>query len=226
LRPIETARSLAEDAADRIREQIILGGFQQGEHLKEARIAEQLNVSRGPVREAFKILRAEGLVAEEPRRGTFVVTLTAKDVTDIYGLRAAVEELAARLVCRAQDVSAIATLRALVDDIAAAAQTGSAPAVARADVAFHQRLCAVSGNSRVLEVFQRYVPTIRGLLRLDERIMPSLDQVAAQHMPMVDALAAGQEEAAARLVREHSLEAGRKLVALLPGNPENPAHTS
>ncbi len=215
LRPIEVGRSLTEDAADRIREQIILGGFRQGEHLKEAHIAEQLNVSRGPVREAFKILRAEGLVAEEPRRGMFVVSLTAKDVTDIYGLRAAVEELAVRLVCRAQDPEAIATLRARVVDIAEAAATGDAPAVARADVAFHQALCTASGNGRILEVFLRYVPTIRGLLRLDERIMPSLDEVAGQHEPMLQAIEAGDEELAAQLVRDHSLEAGRLLVALL-----------
>lgn len=215
LRPIEVPRSLTEDAADRIREQIIMGGFRQGEHLKEAHIAEQLNVSRGPVREAFKILRSEGLVAEEPRRGVFVVSLTAKDVTDIYGLRAAIEELAARLVCRAQDPAAVARLRELVAGIGAAADTDDASAVARADVAFHQGLCTLSGNSRVLEVFLRYVPTIRGLLRLDEQIMPSLDRVMCQHEPIVDAIAAGDEELAARLAREHVLDAGRLLVELL-----------
>ena len=215
LRPIDVPRSLTEDAADRIREQIIIGGFRQGEHLKEAHIAEQLNVSRGPVREAFKILRSEGLLAEEPRRGTFVVSLTAKDVTDIYALRASVEELAARLVCRAQDPEALARLRTLVTGIGDAAATGDAAAVARADLAFHVGLCAVSGNSRVHEVFQRYVPTIRGLLRLDEKIMPSLDEVVCQHVPMVDAIESGDEELAARLVREHSLEAGRLLVELL-----------
>ncbi|CAA0124807.1 putative D-xylose utilization operon transcriptional repressor [Mycolicibacterium vanbaalenii] len=215
LRPIDVPRSLSEDAADRIREQIVLGGFRQGEHLKEARIAEQLNVSRGPVREAFKILRAEGLLAEEPHRGTFVVSLTAKDVSDIYGLRAAVEEFAVRLVCREQDLTALTRLRSLVDDLRAAAATGDASAVARADVAFHEGLCAASGNTRVHEVFLRYVPTIRGLLRLDERIMPSLDEVVRQHEPMVDAIESGDEETAARLVREHSIEAGRLLVALL-----------
>lgn len=215
LRPIDVPRSLSEDAADRIREQIVLGGFRQGEHLKEARIAEQLNVSRGPVREAFKILRAEGLLAEEPHRGTFVVSLTAKDVNDIYGLRAAVEEFAVRLVCREQDPTVLARLRSLVDDLRVAAATGDASAVARADVAFHEGLCAASGNTRVHEVFLRYVPTIRGLLRLDERIMPSLDEVVRQHEPMVDAVEAGDEETAARLVREHSIEAGRLLVALL-----------
>jgi DNA-binding GntR family transcriptional regulator len=215
LRPIDVPRSLTEDAADRIREQIVLGGFRQGEHLKEAHIAEQLNVSRGPVREAFKILRAEGLLAEEPRRGTFVVSLTAKDVSDIYALRASVEELAARLVCRAQDPAAVARLRTLVAGISEAAATGDASAVARADLAFHDGLCAASGNSRVHEVFLRYVPTIRGLLRLDEKIMPSLDEVVCQHEPIVDAIESGDEELAARLTREHSLEAGDKLVELL-----------
>src|SRR4029079_8475627 len=87
LAPLTAPRSLAEDAADRIREQILAGGFSQGEHLVEAKIAEQLAISRGPVREAFKLLRAEGLLMEEPRRGTFVVSLTADDVREIYGLR-------------------------------------------------------------------------------------------------------------------------------------------
>ncbi|CAN5279890.1 GntR family transcriptional regulator [soil metagenome] len=215
LRPIDLPKSLTEDAADRIREQIVLGGFRQGEHLKEAMIAEQLNVSRGPVREAFKILRSEGLLAEEPRRGTFVVSLTAKDVEDIYGLRAAVEELAARLVCREHDPVATTRMRELVEDMRDAANTGDASAVARADIAFHEGLCALSGNTRVHEVFLRYVPTLRGLLRLDEKIMPSLDQVVCQHEPIVDAIEAGDEELAARLVREHSLEAGRLLVELV-----------
>ncbi|MDZ7883355.1 MAG: GntR family transcriptional regulator [Mycobacterium sp.] len=219
LRPIEVARSLSEDAADRIREQIILGGFRQGEHLKEARIAEALNVSRGPVREAFKILRAEGLLAEEPHRGTFVVSLTATDVRDIYQLRSALEELAAREVCRRQDPAALATLRSLLGALRKAANTGNAAAVARADVAFHEGLCAQSGNARVHEVFLRYVPTLRGLLRLDEQIMPSMDEVVRQHQPIVEAVEAGDEELAGRLAREHCLEAGRLLVALMPESP-------
>ena len=84
-------RSLAEDAADVLRTQILAGGLPRGAHLVEARIARQFNVSRGPVREAFKLLRAEGLVEEEPRRGTFVVTLSSVDVREIYDLRAALE---------------------------------------------------------------------------------------------------------------------------------------
>ena len=218
LKPLEAPRSLAEDAADRIREQILSGGFAQGEHLVEAKIAEQLAISRGPVREAFKLLRAEGLLNEEPRRGTFVVSLNADDVREIYGLRAAVEARAARLLARSKNPDALARLRGLADDIDAAVGSGDEAAVSRADLAFHQGLCELSGNSRILEVFDRYVPTLRALLRLDQRELRSLDEVSAQHRPLVDAIEAGEEETAARLLAEHAEQAGELIAGLLASN--------
>src|SRR5712692_2244847 len=98
LPPLDARRSLVEEAAELLRQEILSGRFRQGEHLVETKIAEQLRVSRGPVREAFKLLRAEGLVEEEPRRGTFVVSLSARDATEIYELRAAIEGRAAHLL--------------------------------------------------------------------------------------------------------------------------------
>jgi GntR family transcriptional regulator of gluconate operon len=218
LRPLDAPRSLAEDAADRIREQILGGGFKQGEHLVEAKIAEQLNISRGPVREAFKLLRAEGLLNEEPRRGTFVVSLTADDVREIYGLRAALEGRAGRMVARAHDPVALARLRALADDIDRAVASGDAVAASRADLAFHEGLCELCGNSRIHEVFMRYVPTLRGLLRLDEQVLRSLDEISLQHRPFVDAIEGGDEETAARLLNEHAEHAGELIAGVLASN--------
>jgi GntR family transcriptional regulator of gluconate operon len=218
LRPLEAPRSLAEDAADRIREEILAGGFAPGQHLVEARIAEQLNTSRGPVREAFKLLRAEGLLNEEPRRGTFVVSLTADDVREIYGLRAALEGRAARLIARARDPVAIERLRELADEIDAAVATGEPAAVSRADLAFHQGLCQLCGNARILEVFDRYVPTLRALLRLDGRVLASLGEVSLQHRPFVEAIGSGDEETAARLLAEHAEHAGELIAGVLVAN--------
>ena len=222
LQPLQAPRSLAEDAADRIREQILAGGFRQGEHLVEAKIAEQLNISRGPVREAFKLLRAEGLLNEEPRRGTFVVSLSADDVREIYGLRAALEGRAARLIARAHDPATIEQLRALADAIDRAVATGDGAAVSRADLAFHEGLCALCGNSRILEVFDRYVPTLRALLRLDERVLRSLDEVSNQHRPFVEAIEAGEEETAARLLAEHAEHAGELIAGVVAANEAAP----
>ncbi|MBW8710023.1 MAG: GntR family transcriptional regulator [Mycobacterium sp.] len=212
LTPLTAPRSLAEDAAERIREQILSGGFRQGEHLVEAKIAEQLAISRGPVREAFKLLRAEGLLEEEPRRGTFVVSMSADDVRDSYGLRAALEGRAARTLARERDPGALDTLRGLADGIDAAVSTGDPGAVSRADLALHQGLCELSGNARIVEVFDRYVPTLRALLRVDGEVLGSLDEVSRQHRPLVEAIVAGNEDAAARLWAEHAEVAG-ELVA-------------
>lgn len=208
LEPLTAPRSLAEDAADRIREQILSGGFGQGEHLVEAKIAEQLAISRGPVREAFKLLRAEGLLKEEPRRGTFVVSMSADDVRDIYGLRAALESRAAGTLARERDPGTVSKLGALADAIDAAVATDDPAAVSRADLAFHQGLCELSGNARIVEVFDRYVPTLRALLRLDGDVLGSLEEVSRQHRPLVEAIAAGDEDKAARLFAAHAEIAG------------------
>jgi GntR family transcriptional regulator, gluconate operon transcriptional repressor len=203
LRPLDAPRSLAEDAADRIRERILAGGFGQGEHLVEARIAEQLNVSRGPVREAFKLLRAEGLLEEEPRRGTFVVSMSPEDVREIYAVRAAIEGRAARTLAGPVGEEARAELHALLGDLERAVRSGDASSVFARDLAFHEGLCRLSGNRRLVEVFVRYVPTLRALLRLDERVLASLDDVALQHRQLVDAIDRRDPEEAARLAEEH-----------------------
>jgi GntR family transcriptional regulator of gluconate operon len=220
LKPLNAPRSLTEDAADRIREQILSGGFRQGEHLVEARIAEQLNVSRGPVREAFKLLRAEGLLEEEPRRGTFVVSLSPGDVREIYGLRAAIEGRAARLLATDPAPAAVAELRALLERIDGAIKAGDYAEVFRRDLEFHDGLCRLSGNARLHEVFVRYVPMLRALLRLDERVVDSLDDIAMQHHPLLEAIAAGDAEAAARHAEEHSDHAGELIAAYIEHLPD------
>jgi DNA-binding GntR family transcriptional regulator len=222
LAPLAAPRSLAEDAADQIREQILSGGFAPGEHLVEAKIAEQLAISRGPVREAFKLLRAEGLLNEEPRRGTFVVSLTADDVREIYGLRAALEGRAARLIARRGDEMALQRLMALADAIDAAVAQGDAVAVSRADLAFHHGVCEASGNARILEVFDRYVPMLRSLLRLDELVVRSLEDLSAQHRPLVRALEAGNEDRAAKLFADHAEQAGELIAGVVAANEPAP----
>ena len=221
LRPLEAPRSLAEDAADRIRQEILSGGFLQGEHLVEARIAEQLNVSRGPVREAFKLLRAEGLLDEEPRRGTFVVSLSPADVREIYGLRAAIEGRAARLLATDPAPAAVAELRSLLDSIEDAVRDGEPASVFRRDLEFHDGLCRLSGNARLHEVFVRYVPMLRALLRLDEHVYRSLDDIAMQHRPLLEAIESGDAEEAARHAEEHSDHAGDLIANYLEALPDH-----
>ena len=92
---------------------------------------------------------------------------------------------------------------------------GDAVAASRADLAFHEGLCELCGNSRIHEVFMRYVPTLRGLLRLDEQVIRSLDEISLQHRPFVEAIEAGDEELAGRLLSEHAEHAGELIAGVL-----------
>jgi GntR family transcriptional regulator of gluconate operon len=215
LAPLDAPKSLAEDAADRIRETILSGAFAPGEHLVEARIAQQLNVSRGPVREAFKLLRSEGLVEEEPRRGTFVVRLDAADVVEIYQLRAAIEGRGARLLAETRPPRALEDLRRRSARVEDAIRRGDVVAVSRADLEFHGAVCSLSGNTRLNEVFTRYVPILGALLRLDERLYGSLDRLAGQHEALLETIEAGDARAAAAAFEGHAEHAAELIAGYL-----------
>jgi GntR family transcriptional regulator of gluconate operon len=201
--------TLAERSAELIRERILAGDFASGDRLVEAKIAEQLGISRGPLREALKQLAAEGLVREEPRRGAFVATPTADDVQDVYDLRAAIESRAARLVIANGDPAALEVLRRALDGIGAAAKAGDLQRLVRADYEFHETLCRVSGNRRLHEVFVRNASALRVLLRLEEeRFYASFDEVLNQHRDLLGAVEAGDAPRAEAMFTDH-LESAR-----------------
>jgi GntR family transcriptional regulator of gluconate operon len=222
MKPIQAPRPLAEDAADRIRDEILSGRLTRGERLVEAKIAAALHVSRGPVREAFKLLRAEGLLQEEPRRGTYVVSLSPDDVRELYDLRAAVEARAAKLVARSRDERDLALLRSRLDTLARAASEGDVRAVSRADLEFHEAVARCSGNGRLLAVFQRSAPLLKTLLALDEHLYASLDEVADEHRPMLEAIELGDGDLASRRFEEHVERAGALVAEYLDAR----AHTA
>jgi GntR family transcriptional regulator of gluconate operon len=208
LRPL-ASRTLADRAAELLRERILAGDLASGDRLVEARIAQQLGISRGPLREALRQLGAEGLVREEPRRGTFVATPTAEDVRDAYDLRAAIEGKAVRLVISTADPAALDALRRALDRIGAAAKAGDLRKLVRADYDFHETLCRVSANRRLHEAFVRNASALRILLRLEEeRFYRSFDEVWNQHRELLTAVEAGDASDAETMFTEH-LESAR-----------------
>jgi DNA-binding GntR family transcriptional regulator len=211
--PLMAPRKLAEDASALIREQILNGGLRRGTHLVEAKLAGRLGISRGTVRESFKVLAAEGLIQAEPRRGAFVVTLSRADVREIYDVRTAIEGRAARLIARRGAPGDLAALDAAVDDIREAARAGDIHAVRRADLAFHEHLMRLSGNGRLHDVFVRSVPALQTLIDYDELPYSSLDGVTAQHDELVGAIRSGDPDQAARALERHVEDARDKVAA-------------
>ena len=159
-------QTLGMQAAEAIRRLVATGRLVGGDHLIEARVAEQLGISRGSVHDALWLLRGEGLVRDEPRRGTFVAQLTVADVREIYDLRIAVEIAAVHLIKQRPEMESFRQLEQALDDMEAGG--GDAALAAEADLGFHSALCAASGNSRLHGVFVRHATELLTLLRLDE----------------------------------------------------------
>jgi len=91
-------RTLRADIVDMLKDAIVSGKLEHVEHLKENLIAEQMSVSRIPVREAFRQLEQEGLIVSIPNQGSFVKVFDEKDIKEIFTLRGALESLACELV--------------------------------------------------------------------------------------------------------------------------------
>ena len=186
LGPLEL-RTFASTATELLREGILDGSLPPGTRLIETEIAGQLQISRGPVREALATLRAEGLVRDEAKRGVSVAALSGDDIRQIYEVRAALESGAARLVIRDGGESAVAALDATLQTMRDAAASGRRLVFVEADLALHEQLCRVSGNERLLQAWGAQVGLLRTLIRLETaRGSSTLIYLLADHEAFVD----------------------------------------
>jgi DNA-binding GntR family transcriptional regulator len=208
LAPLQQPATLAESVADVIRDRVLSGAFAPGERLVEAEIARQLQISRGPVREALARLRAEGLAYEEPRRGSFVAALSADDIREIYELRAALESRAARLVIERDDDAAFARLDAIIRALGEAAASDDRVGFATLDARFHEELCRQSGNGRLHRTFVNHAGVLGTLLRLEITTQyEALDGLLAEHEALWREIRSRDVARAERACNQHLAQA-------------------
>lgn len=186
-------QSTAALVADSIRASIVAGEFPSGTQLTETWLSEQLEVSRGPIREAFQRLIQEGIVVAEPHRGVFVVALDADAAADVYTARRAIEREAARELVRRGDAAVVRTLDALVKTMARAATKGSWAAIAGTDLEFHETLVRASGSDRLSRMYATLLVETRLCLAALGATDPDPKQVVAEHRALVKALRSGDE---------------------------------
>lgn len=196
--------SLGDRVAHELRVLVISGGLKPGTHLVEGRLAEQFDVSRGPVRDALRSLEAEGLV-ESRRRGVFVKGLSAQDVEELYSLRESLESLALRLAMeRAGDADWNTAARHLAA-MRAAARNGEPNEFARADLEFHAQFYELSGHWRLRTVWEQYRPTFSVMLGVTNAQDRDLRPSAEAHADLLAAIRAGDRERTGTLLAEHLL---------------------
>ncbi len=207
---IARADSLGERLASTLRDRIVRGDIPAGTHLIEDVVAQTYDVSRGPVRDALKLLKLDNLV-EPQRRGFHVVGLAAADVHDLYAVRHALESLAI--------TSAIAMLgrrpRTTMDDamrgMTATARPELSHEFAGHDLRFHRGIYEASGNRRLLALWENIEPLFASMLAVTNREDTDLTPVARDHDLLREAITAGDASRALSILTDHLKGSERRM---------------
>jgi DNA-binding GntR family transcriptional regulator len=200
LQPVERKR-LVDLAHDAIRESIVAGQFSMGERLVETQLARDLEMSRAPIREALRRLVQEGLVEDQPHRGALVATMSASNITDLYNVRLGVETIGLRLFIKR--AASTEPLWQAIADMEEAAEGNRAAGVVTAEFEFHHNIALAAGNRLLMSIFGDLEGQLMLALALDDASVERLGAVPAQHIPVVEAIDAGNEQAAVAAFAEH-----------------------
>lgn len=184
-----------------IRERILAGTLVPGERLVEARLSEELGVSRVPVREALRALAAGGMVTIEPRRGASVTSYSPELIQELVEVRATLEALNAKLAARRHNPELIARLQQIVSQGAEIAKTADAKQLHDDNASFHEALAGVAANSVLRDM-------VRSLRERTAPIFAPHSRKRArenweEHSAIVRAVVAGDAELAALLAARH-----------------------
>ena len=195
--------TLVQRIYHRVRALIESGAIQSGERLDERALAERMEVSRTPLREAVGKLAEEGLVEHRPYKGNFVRTFSAKQVSDIYEVRKMLEGLAVRLAVPKLTDADVEELRAILDDIASALAHGDIAEYSAADQRFHDAMARLAGNEALREALGRLRGQVQIIRIIANRDPDVVDRTARERPQIVAALEARDAEAAASLMEAH-----------------------
>jgi phosphonate utilization transcriptional regulator len=213
--------SLATLVLRELERQIVEGKLPAGTRLNEADIAEQMNVSRGPVREAFRALDQSGLVTTEKNRGVFVRQVSLEEAHEIYEVRAALDGLIGRLAAQRIQPRQLARLREIVKKMHAAARAFDSASYYPLNIEFHEVLAEASGNQALIDNYRRVVNELnlyrREVLARDSKSIPIS---AKDHENIVKAVARGDAQAASRLLFDHVIDGRDRLARTLHAEPK------
>ena len=195
--------SLADEIVQILRGRIINGEYAIGEKLVENKIAEELKVSRTPVREAFKQLTKENLIEYVPNKGCFAKGFDQQDLQDIYAVRNAVEQLAIEQVMKYKTEEDLVELKNCVEGMSLYSGSGEVEALLAATEDFNNVMFRMTKSRFIVQTLKSYHEYIQ-LARQGSMTKPeNLKDILAEHRALYDALAEDDLEAAKAAIRDH-----------------------
>ncbi len=204
LSPIEdNRRTLAAQVAERIRQAILDRKLAPGSRINQPQLAEDLNVSLVPVREALKALEAEGLVTITPRRGAFVTEISVDDLDELYFARLLIEGEAIALAIPQLTDDDFAALRRLIDAMKAATDSGDIHAFMQHNRQFHMSIYRVMGNRHLLQIIESLWERSELYRYRYMFVLRHADVIHQEHEAILEACLARDPERARALAQGH-----------------------
>lgn len=201
---------------------ILEGEIGAGAKLTEAWLSERLGVSRGPIREAFRMLEQAGLVRQEKNRGVFVREIPLEEALEIFDLRAAMDELVGRRLAETITAEQMKAVRAIVEKMDLAARAGDADTYHLLNLQFHDALVEFAGNRKLAGMYRKLVKELALYRRRNLRDQAVLPHSAAEHRAILKAIASGNAKQAGAAMYDHVIESKQRALSGSAGKPQLP----
>lgn len=209
LTPVATNFSLKDHIHEVLRAAIMDMDIYSDEidlRLDERKLAEQLGISRTPIREALAKLEQEGFVEIQPRKGVFVKPKTLEEVLEMVVVWAALESMAARLVTVEASDKEIRTLRTLGTKHSGDSKRADIAEYSKANIRFHQRILELSGCALLKQTADGLLQHMHAIRRRAMREGDRVNRSVVDHMAIIEAIENREGELAAMLVRDHTMK--------------------
>jgi DNA-binding GntR family transcriptional regulator len=203
--------TLTDQVLREIREAIRCGKLKPGDRLIEMQLAEEMQISRFPIREALRYLEKEGLVETKPFKGSHVAQFTEKDMEELYSLRSSLEELAVRILIEHLDEKKINVLEKIIQSMQKSSLNGNLDQMISEDLRFHQTICELSGHRKLLEIWRTLESQLQVFLTIEKDFFETAYQYVSTHDPIMEAIKHRNIKRAEKAIREH-LELSMRII--------------
>lgn len=212
---LDNYKPLREMVFESLREAINLGRLRPGERLMEIQLAEEMGVSRTPVREAIRKLELEGFVAMVPRKGAYVAGISVKDIVDVFEIRSSLEALAAGLAAERITDEEMELLERSLVKVSEFSTDENIKAIVDGDINFHDIIYKASRNQRLVQIINHLQEQIHRF-RMTSLSQPGRTKIALdEHKSIVEAISDRNVELAQQLAREHIENAEQSLLNVM-----------
>lgn len=219
--PVEKPLTLRERIVDFIKDSVVSGRLKPGERVPEQEIAENLGISRTPIREAFRQLESEGFISVTPRKGAVVSPITDKDVNEFYAIKSLLEGFAAKTACTKLAQKDIKRLESLNSQMGRCAEKSDVKGFFKLDNQFHDIFLKACGNEKLCAMVYQLVQQFERFRITALSVPGRMTDSVKQHRDIIEAFRESNVALVESLVMANAEKSGHMLVEeLLKDRPK------